>query len=254
MGSAMDKFLAQFAFRPEFSGFIGIEREQFLTTDDGRYVPLAKQFLESIGSARWTYELSACQIESRTNPQKDLSAVELELLENENHAAMIAGKLGLRILNAEVGDERMPLDVYPDPRYQKIAGSISKERLLAACRVAGIHMHMGARNMDHALALNNLFAAEFDRLCGAGDHSAGERLRLYKAMAPHWRPTVYRNAEHLFQIGKDENFIENPRNCWKLIRISIHGTVELRMFGATDDINEIIEWVSLVKKIEREGL
>ena len=73
-------------------------------------------------------------------------------------------------------------------------------------------------------------------------------------MADNYQPTAYESSEHLFEIARAEGFTDNPRNCWKLIRISIHGTVELRMFGVTDNLDEILEWVSFVKKTARGGI
>ncbi|MEK7498442.1 MAG: hypothetical protein AAB611_01120, partial [Patescibacteria group bacterium] len=48
-------------------------------------------------------------------------------------------------------------------------------------------------------------------------------------------------------------FAENPRNCWDLIRISRHGTIEFRMFGVTDHVDEVLMWVSRIKKILKGG-
>ena len=250
LSSSSQDFFARFAFTPERAGCIGIEREHFLVSEiDGWYAPRAEEFLRVMDSRAWTYELSACQVESRTSPRRNIAGLKSELLADEENGTVAAGALNLRLLNREVADEGMPLAVYPDPRYKTIVASISEERLRAACRVAGTHLHIGARDMEHALALNNLFAGEFDRLCAVGDHSNGERLRLYKVMAAKWRPVLYRNAEHFYEVARTDNFLKNPRNCWNLIRVSIHGTVELRMFGATDDVDEIIEWISLVRTI-----
>ena len=251
---SMRDFLAKFSFRPELSGFVGIEREQFLTGADGSYAPNAQNFLNLVGSPKWTYELSACQVESRTDPQKDLSAIKLELLENENHGNQTAYQLCLRLKNMEVGDSNMPLTVYSDPRYLEIAKTITKERLEAACRVTGTHIHLGVRDIEHAITLNNILVPFLDILCSLGDHSNGERIRLYKTMAKNWEPMKYESSEHFFEIAQAEGFTDNPRNCWKLIRISIHGTVELRMFGVADNIDEILEWVSFVKSIISEAL
>jgi gamma-glutamyl:cysteine ligase YbdK (ATP-grasp superfamily) len=236
------------------AGFVGVEREQFLMSPDSSvYMPQAKRFLSAIRNHSWTYELSACQVESRTSPQTDLSATKIELLANENMGNKIAGKLGLRILNQEVAKTDMPLDVYPNPRYLEIVKQIPEDRLRAACRVAGIHIHFGTRDINHAIAINNLLAGYLDVFCRMGDHSNGERLRLYRLMAENWQPVIYESPEHLFEVSKKEEFRDNPRNCWKLIRISIHGTVELRMFGSTDNVDEILEWVSRVKSITKEA-
>jgi len=246
-------FLSKFNFTPELAGFIGTEREQFLLVkgglDDGQYSARAQDFLSLIDDSKWTCELSACQVESRTIPQKDLSAIKLEILENENAGNQVAHKLGLRLVNLEVASRNMPLNVYPDPRYLEIAKTISRERLEAACRVAGTHIHLGIRDINHAIRINNLLVPYLDTFCGLGDHSGGERLRLYRTMAENWQPTIYESPEHLFEVAQAEGFADNPRNCWKLIKVSIHGTVELRMFGATDNVDEILEWVSFVKSI-----
>lgn len=252
---SMRDFLSKFAFKPEMAGFIGIEREQFLVSLTGNvYMPQSKRFLDAIRNSSWTYELSACQVESRINPQIDLSAIKIGLLANENMGRKIARKLGLKILNQEVARIDMPLDVYPNPRYLEIVKQISEEQLRAACRVAGIHIHLGTRDINHAIAVNNLLVPHLDTFCSIGDHSNGERLRLYRTMAKNWQPMIYQSPEHLFEVSRAEGFTDNPRDCWKLIRISIHGTIELRMFGSTDRTDEILEWVSLVKSTTKEAL
>ncbi len=251
-------FLSKFNFTPELAGFIGTEREQFLLVrgglDGGQYSARAQNFLSTINNSRWTYELSACQIESRTNPQKDLSAIKLEILENENCGNQTANKLDLHLANIEVASRNMPFTVFPEPRYLEIAKTISQDRLEAACRVAGTHIHLGIRDINHAISVNNLLVSHIDTLCNLGDHSNGERLRLYRTMAENWQPMTYESPEHIFEVAQAEGFADNPRNCWKLIRISIHGTVELRMFGSTDNIDEILEWVSFVKFITKGAL
>ncbi|OGM98655.1 MAG: hypothetical protein A2915_01695 [Candidatus Yanofskybacteria bacterium RIFCSPLOWO2_01_FULL_41_34] len=251
-------FLSKFNFRPELEGFIGVEREYFLVYGgglaSGTYAPHAKRFLKAIGDARWTYELSAYQVESRTNPQLDLSAIKLEILENENLGGQTARGLVLRLVNKEVASLLYPLEIYPDPRYLEISKNISREKLDAASRVTGTHIHIGTKNIDQAIAVNNSLIDHLDRFCVLGDHSGGERLRLYRVIAENWQPIVYQNPEHLFEIARSERFIDNPRNCWKLIRISVHGTVELRMFGSTDNVDEILEWVSIVKSVTEEVL
>ena len=243
--------MSKFSFRPELRGHIGVEREQFLVSpkDARTYVPQSKRFLDEINNSSWTYELSACQVEFRTHPQFDLSAIKQELVNNESLGNSVATKLKIKLDNQEVADLNMPLDVYTNDRYLEIARTISVEQLRAACRVAGTHVHIGVGSIEEAISINNSLVPYLETLCKIGDHSQGERLRLYKTMASHWQPVMYENAEHLFHFAQEENFTENPRNCWKLIRISIHGTVELRMFGSTHDVDEIVEWVSFIKSL-----
>lgn len=249
------KFLQRFCFHPELAGYIGIEREQFLISpESGQCVPRAPEFLKTINDPQWTYELSACQVESRTKPKQELSAIEHILCANESRGKVVATQMGLHLINREVGAMEMPLDVYPNPRYLEIAKTISRERLAAACRVTGIHVHIGTHTISDAILLHNAVLPHFESLCQLGDHSGGERLRLYKVMAEHWEPSAIHCPEHFFEIAQREGFSDHPRNCWKLIRISTHGTVELRMFGATDHVGEIMEWIQLLKTIIKEAL
>lgn len=247
------KFLSRFKFKKRLEGCVGIEREHFLVSAAGLPVPRSPEFLKRVRDPRWTYELSACQVEVRTRPRRDLSAINLELLENDNNGRQVAEEMGLKLLHQEVADAAMPLGVYPNPRYRRIVRNISKQRLRAACRVAGTHLHLGVKNISQAIALNNAAAARLDELCRLGDHSAGERLRLYKTMAENCRPVVYGGWEHFFETARAQGFVENPRNCWQLIRISVHGTVELRMFGCTEHIDEVLDWVTRLHSIASDA-
>lgn len=249
--SELADFLARFKFAKNKNGYVGIEREHFLVSPTGAFVPHSINVLRLMNDARWTHELSACQVESRTRPQKDLSAIKLELLENEHNNYKIK-KLGLNLINRAVGPKTMPLDVYPDQRYLEIAASLTKERLEAAVRVAGTHLHIGVKNMEHALSIYNSLIPRLNKLCRLGDNSEGERLKLYKTVAIKWQPVFYENVEHFFEAASKEGFAENPRNCWQLVRISIHGTVELRMFDAVNRIDEILWWISQVKYLIKE--
>ena len=242
------RFLSRFKFDKRKGGFVGIEREHFLAIGDN-LVPIAKDFLEARKDNRWTYELSACQAEVRTRPKQSQDAVKLELLENWNNGQARAAGIGVILINQEVGPSNMPLTVYPDPRYLEIVAQISQERLAAACRVTGTHIHLGMRSMDEAIDCYNALIFSLEYLSILGDHSGGERLRLYKLMAKNWEPPHYRDINHFLEVARINGFDNNPRNCWHLVRISKHGTVELRMFGVTDYVDEIIYWISSIKEL-----
>jgi gamma-glutamyl:cysteine ligase YbdK (ATP-grasp superfamily) len=245
----LKKFKSSFGFRKELTGFIGIERERFLFFN-GLTVPQAPLFLKYC-SSNWTYELSSCQVEDRTNPKKELNEVKKELEINDREGKRVGEELGFSLENLEVGPKDMSLEVYPNKRYLQIIKSLSLDVLSAACRVTGTHIHIGMPDLKTAISCSNLLRHKkyFDRLCQIGDHSDGQRLNLYKLMANDWYPPYYRNERHFFEVAKKKGFVENPRNCWNLIRISVHGTLELRMFGSTSDINEILSWVRFARSI-----
>jgi len=246
--SALKAFLSHFKFQPERNGCIGIERERFLFAN-GALQPRSAEFLHRIGKPAWTYELSACQVEDRTQPSESLQLIKLNLLSNDSDGWWAVMAIGCELVACEVGPADMSLDVYPDQRYLEIVRAISVERLQAACRVAGTHIHIGTRNIEHALDVYHALREQLTTLCELGDHSNGERLALYRAMAIDWQPPRYENIEHFFGTARVGGFDLNLRNCWHLIRITPHGTVECRMFGMTPHVDETLEWVTRVRSI-----
>lgn len=249
MSQEFQEFRSRFNFKKDFRGYIGVERERFLTTPDGKVAPRAKEFLEKMDNSLWTYELSACQVEDRTRPRFRTVSVWYELFRNDMKGKCAARELGLGLASFEVGPKDMPLQVYPDSRYLEISKWISEEQLRAACRVAGVHIHVGTENLDEAVKVYNALRKYLNLLCRIGDHSGGERLRLYKTMATIWEPPIIENVEHFFAIAREQGFHKKPRSCYWLIRISIHGTVELRMFGSTKSRARILNYITVVRRI-----
>lgn len=238
-----DTFLSRFAFRPRLRGHLGVEREFFLVDPDICLpAPRAEEFLRITADPSWTYELSACQVEHRTAPCPSIDALMRDIKAGEDRGKATAYMMGLRLVSASVGPPAMPLDVYPDPRYRSIAATLPMRVLSAACRVAGTHIHVGVSSMDEAVALHDAVVDELPALVAEGDLSRGFRMRLYGVMAPDHVPPKYGTAEAFADHARSEGFDANPRNCWHLVRISVHGTVELRMFGATADRKRIKRW------------
>jgi hypothetical protein len=252
----MTTFKEYFKFDPEKTLYVGIERERFLTTG-GRIAPLAPIVLEKLTSYgdRFGYELSACQLEDRVGPcsidkienaliENDLAIATAEINANSNFAARFM----------EVGPEDMPLDVYPDPsgRYQQIVHDIPCHVLLAACRVTGTHVHIGMPDHDTALAVYNAVVPHYAMLCEKGNGSFGERLAIYRIMAPDYEPRPYKTWEHFADTAVKKGFAEDPRRCWTLIRISKHGTIEFRMFGATSSLPRVVGWARLCHDLCRK--
>ncbi len=260
----IQKFLQLFKFCPKRSLFVGVERECLLCNNSGKIVPIASKVLESLkkpklirfsfGSGEefewylpkcFGYELSACQLESRVGPctlaclMRKLQKLEQILKESER-------ELKFRRSFNEVGPANMPLDVFPDPtgRYQEITKNMPKHILLAACRVIATHVHIGMPDHATALRVYNEVIKYLPILCRSGDKSNGQRLAIYKVMAPDYEPPFYESWEQFYREAVEKNFVTDPRKCWHLIRLSVHGTIEFRMFGATSDLDEIVDWAT----------
>ena len=236
------EFKEQFKFQEEKKGYVGTEREFFLTRR-GIIVPLAQEVLEHINDAQCTYELSACQLESRTEPCQ-IEKLHCHLVNCEKVMVGAERKLQFERSHKSVAPFDMPLDVFPDPsgRYGTIARTISVKVLRSACRIIGTHVHIGMPDHETALRVYSGVIQKTDELCKIGDNSRGERMKLYKDVTPEYMPRAYTSWED-FQAEMIQRGCESdPRSVWTLIRISVHGTIEFRMFDATSRIEQIVEW------------
>ena len=129
-----------------------------------------------------------------------------------------------------------------------------REILSAACRVIGTHVHVGMPDWETALRVYNKVIPHTAMLCEKGNGSFGERLELYKQMAPNWNPSPYVDWDAYYQAAVRGGFTEDPRKCWTLIRISVHGTIEFRMFGATASIDKVVSWAELCHSLCEEAM
>ena len=129
----------------------------------------------------------------------------------------------------------MDLTVYDDPtgRYQQIIKNMPIDILRAACRVAGTHVHIGMPNMKMALKVYNGVIHHWANLAEIINESKGERLEIYKMMAKSYEPVPYKSVEEFYKDACSQGFEKDPRKNWQLIRITVHGTIEFRMGGAT---------------------
>lgn len=130
-----DSFIGKFRFNPEYRGYLGIERECFLTLD-GKITPSAVLILNLLPQGgTYGYELSECQLEMRTRPTL-LSDLHAELSQIEGLANDVARSIGLMLEHIPVAPEDMPLDVYPDltGRYARIVEKLPHEVLVALQR------------------------------------------------------------------------------------------------------------------------
>lgn len=243
----MDEFMDRFNFRKDGNLLVGIERECFITDLRGNIVPRSAEILSVLTDrSKFGYELSACQLEDRIGPVP-LDVLPVAISENERILCWAETKMGFRRMFSEVASKDMPLDIYPDPdgRYQVITKNMSQDILEAACRVAGTHIHIGMPDHETAIRVYNKVIKESKKLIKMGDGSSGERLKIYKVMAPDFCSPAYASWEEFYSVAKEKGFSNDPRKCWNLIRISVHGTIEFRMFGATDNLDKIVEWAKI---------
>lgn len=250
----MSLFFEQFNFDPQKTLFVGIEREAF-TSKNGKILPIVPEVLPVINSFKpefqvFGYELSACQIEMKYGPYSH-SDVYSGLINAEYERKSFEEKLNFECHFSDTAGQDISLDIYPDPtgRYAAIAKSLSPEVLHAACFVAGTHVHIGMPSADDALRVYNNLCSHVDELTQMGDNSKGERLLYYRLMSKETTPKKHESLQSWFEDSVEKGYSCDPRKCWTLIRISVHGTIEFRMFGSTPDIDKINQWVSVCRNL-----
>ena len=246
----IDNFFQKFNYDSEKTLHVGIERESF-TSRNGKIIPLTPEILPLIYKIQpkfqsFGYELSACQLEMRYGPYH-ISEVNDGLLSASAELQDLEERFNFSCYFADTAGQEIPLDVYPDPtgRYAKISASLSKDILHAACYIAGTHVHIGMPNANDALRVYNCLSKHVHELIEMGDNSNGERINYYKLMSNNLEPISHENIDSWVQHAMDNGYYNDPRKNWTLIRLSIHGTIEFRMFGSTPDISKINEWVNV---------
>ena len=247
---------------------MGVEQECFLTSVDGegriggKVAPIAGRSVAALPKRsgdsflpEYGYELSACQLEYKVGPCT-IDEFDGRLVQLEEELSVYEKRLGFRRRHFEVGPEDMSLEVYPDPsgRYQEIVKTMPRNILLSACRVIGTHVHVGMPDHETALKVYNHVIRKCDWLCEVGNGSFGERLEIYRVVAPDCDPSPYTDWSDLFRVACAKGFDKDPRRCWTLIRISKHGTIEFRMFGATESKDRVVKWAKLCHDLCAEAM
>ncbi|MFA6422070.1 MAG: hypothetical protein WCV92_01585 [Candidatus Buchananbacteria bacterium] len=207
-------------------------------------------------------ELSACQFEEKFDEPCDLGRIEAKFAENEREIQAAERALGFGRVFVPAAPLDMPLNIYPDERYLRITRDMPMEVVRAACRVAGVHVHIGMPDHDSALRVYNEAVRHFDELCELG--STEERLREYRRAAKGMSTRMELFRDHLMTSfvppsypgwaefharAVKDGFADDPRRLWDFIRISKHGTIEFRMFDTTRDVSLIVSWARFVHEI-----
>ncbi|OGZ23878.1 MAG: hypothetical protein A2896_02930 [Candidatus Nealsonbacteria bacterium RIFCSPLOWO2_01_FULL_43_32] len=246
---------------------VGIERERFIVRlSDGMIVPAIKDLLPTVQVVAqkrgmlpelFGYELFAGQIEDRTPPCRSLEDLKNALIINDQILGEASFRDGLSFNFTEFAEESQITELVVNPfdrRHQKIWESISSERRLAASRVAAIHVHVAVVDTNIAIKLLGLCNDNMiEYLSKIGDHSDGKRLLAYRTMSQSkGTPPKFSTGDDLLEYIREHG---GERDVWDLVRYkSKTRTVEFRMFGTTEDVNEIIRYAEACLALYRISL
>lgn len=240
---------------------IGVERERFVLRGglvSGGASFLANRLANRPGNdRRFSPELSDCQLEDRTIPTY-LHQLGMELGVNDEEIQQVADAEGFETRFMPVAPPDIPLltsTLEERDRYDLIRRRMTDEQFRAASRVAATHIHYGMPNLKTAIQVHDALVDKLGELVQMGDTCNGERLRLYLKVAPYALEVPRLGSIEGFCTDAEEHgWVDDPRSNHRLIRISPHGTVELRMFDATSSNALVQSWAEIGKMLCEEAL
>jgi len=232
----------------------GIERERFIINAQGKIVPAIEKLLprvhqisraQGVSENLFTFELFAGQIEDRTPPCPNLEAIKEALWLNDRILLEAASDLGLAFDYSEYANEKRVLEFTVNPfneRHQQIWASISSDQRISASVVAAVHVHISATDEAAVKVLNLCREDVVNHLISIGDHSGLKRIKAYQQMAEtSGTPPIFANFSAVMEYITAHG---GEKNVWDLVRYKPSTkTVEFRMFGITQSVNEIIGYV-----------
>ena len=180
-------------------------------------------------------------------PCKSLEDLKKALIINDQILEKAASQFGFGFDFTEFAEESQILNLVVNPfdkRHKNIWESLSPERCLAASRVFSTHVHIGVEKPEVLKLLNFCDEKTITRLASIGDHSNGKRILAYRTMTQSKSipPNFSTIDELLCYIQKNGG----ERDVWDLVRYKPSTkTIEFRMFGATENIEEVLNYVKV---------
>jgi len=271
MTSDVCSFKQMFDFEGNQFGTVGSELEFFIysqllkdSSGGSGFAPVAHQWLPVLrlttigGPDSFTYELSNCQVEYRTGVHSTSQSMIKEVEGLFGGLPPLFQSYDCEPRFIPVGPEDMPLHVYPhDARYEELEEKLPEDILRAACRVAGIHVHIGTENFEQMLKVYNAFVKHYDVLVAFINQGNTERLGLYRQVADFAGqvtiPPHLESMEHFYALAVEHGFASNLKDCWWLIRSTRFGTVELRFPDMTEDLGLLEKFITMCLEIAHEA-
>ena len=237
-------------FKRELAGKVGIELEgaAVYPVTKRELAIVDRNMIENLSCSRLTVtpEASAMQLEIKTEPAffyeatRDLS-VKMVALRDRLHA-----NYSLNWAVKALASDSAPLDFYPDePRYRHIFAGIDLELRRFVMSAMALHIHLGCTNKSSAIRVYNMLVQDIDTFIR---RDYGPRLGQYIKMVPHALPRRYNSWSDFEKDAEERGFKDNTSNNHSLIRITKHGTVELRMFNASDNLEKLNKLLAYLKR------
>jgi carboxylate-amine ligase len=245
---------------------MGVEIElQIIDPDSLDLTPATPRIFDKLGGVQTHIkpEILQAMIEVSTKVCRTIGDVEEDLNTRLNLLREV-GK-DVRVTFATAGShpfarhrERI---VYPADRYSDL---IDRNRWIARrLMIFGLHIHVGMRNADHAMAMNNAMVYYLPHLLaisasspfwqGSDTGLASTRTSVFEALPTGGHPEVFRtwqSFESFYDALIKSGSIKTIKDIWWDIRPHPDfGTVELRVCDGVTSMEETMGLVALVQSL-----
>ena len=221
----------------------------------------AMEVFELLGSEgpRIKPELFQAMIELNTGICRTIDDVRRDLTDTLARLRQVTSKLGVEFASSgshPFAKHRERI-LYPAERYQAL---IDRNRWIAQrLMIFGLHVHVGMRDGDHAIAMMNAISHYYPHLLalsasspfwqGSDTGLASSRITIFEALPTAGHPclfTDWEGFEAFYDAMVRSRAIKNVKDIWWDIRPHPDfGTLEIRVCDALPTLSETLALVSL---------
>lgn len=242
---------------------LGVEIEiQLLDKDTLDLSPVSPKILERLGgeTARIKAEIFQSMLELNTGICQSAHEVRLDLSKTMDQVTEVCDALGIRLASAgthpfALYSERI---LYPAVRYQDL---IDRNQWIARrLMIFGLHIHIGMRDGDHAVQMNNALLHYLPILLalsasspfwhGEDTELASSRITFFEAMPTGGHPCrvmTWADFSTMYEKLVRSQSIRSPKDIWWDIRPSPgYGTIEIRICDGLPSLEETAALTALV--------
>lgn len=208
-------------------------------------------------------ELFQSMLEINSGICRDAHELEQDFAESVARLRKVTDELELKIAAAgthpfaEYGERKL----YPDARYREL---IDRNRWIARrLMIFGLHVHVGMRDGDHAIHMNNAllhYLPIFLALSASSPYWRGEdtelassRITIFEALPTGGHPCLVRSWQEfidLYAALERSGAVRSVKDIWWDIRPSPgYGTIEVRICDGLPTVSETVAVVALVHAV-----
>ena len=246
---------------------LGVEEEYQIVDPETRelrsYVSEIIEGGKTLLRERVRPEMHQSMVEVGTSVCKDVGAVKDQLTEMRGELDRLARKGGLRMVAASTHpfSDWKQQAITPNPRYDLIVNDL--QDVARANLIYGLHVHVGIKEKEVALALANqvryflphLLALTCSSPFWVGRRSGlmSTRCSIFKRFPRTGIPDEFESPEELERFTKlliKTNSIDNGKKIWWDVRTHyMYDTVEIRICDMPTNLEHTVALVALVQAL-----